>query len=166
MTIYRRWPDMHTLLSDLMAREWSGVVEQAATRDLGEHMNGPSRRDAFCPSDWPRGVTGTVRALRDNGLFHNIVEVDPELLLPYILDRRGRTQDSMLEVLEAAITGGQAAETIRVGDPHAHRAVFLSLERRSAGSQSRRALERSAAAGGSEPAGPGRRSSPSHRPQG
>src|SRR5689334_14187512 len=26
MTIYRRWPDMQTLLADLMTREWSAVV--------------------------------------------------------------------------------------------------------------------------------------------
>src|SRR6476619_6964707 len=27
MTIYRSWPDMQTLLGDLMTREWSGLVE-------------------------------------------------------------------------------------------------------------------------------------------
>src|SRR4051812_41242932 len=27
MTIYRRWPDMQTLLGDLMTREWSGLVD-------------------------------------------------------------------------------------------------------------------------------------------
>src|SRR3954453_11612937 len=29
MTIYRRWPDVRTLLGDLMTREWSEVVDDA-----------------------------------------------------------------------------------------------------------------------------------------
>src|SRR4051794_5971752 len=81
MTIYRRWPDMQTLLADLMTREWSGVVEDAAL-DAGAS---PLERLAG-------GVAATVSALRGNELFLKIVEVDPELLLPYLLVRRGRTQ--------------------------------------------------------------------------
>ena len=106
MTIYRRWPDMASLLSDLMVREWSGVVEQAALH--GESAS-PDRLAA--------GVANTVRALRENALFRKIVEVDPELLLPYLLDRRGRTQDSLLGLLEAAIANGQADGVVRAGDP-------------------------------------------------
>ena len=52
-------------------------------------------------------MAGTVTALRDNELFHKIVKVDPELLLPYLLERRGRTQDGLLDVLEAGIAEGQ-----------------------------------------------------------
>ncbi|HZJ04852.1 MAG TPA: TetR/AcrR family transcriptional regulator [Nocardioidaceae bacterium] len=106
MTIYRRWPDMATLLSDLMVREWSSVVEQAA-------LHGESAS----PDRLAVGVANTVRALRENALFRKIVEVDPELLLPYLLDRRGRTQDSLLGLLEAAIANGQADGAVRAGDP-------------------------------------------------
>lgn len=106
MTIYRRWPDTQTLLADLMTREWSGVVEDAALTEAAtvrERLVG--------------GVVATVRALRGNELFLKIVEVDPELLLPYLLDRRGRTQEAILALLEAAVTEGQAEGSIRAGDP-------------------------------------------------
>jgi AcrR family transcriptional regulator len=109
MTIYRRWPDMQTLLADLMTREWSGVVEDPAAMGLSR---GASVLDRIVG-----GVGATVTALRDNQLFRKILEVDPELLLPYLLDRRGRTQDAILGLVEAALTEGQRSGDVRPGDP-------------------------------------------------
>jgi AcrR family transcriptional regulator len=106
MTIYRRWPDMQTLLSDLMTREWAGMAE-----GVGAAADG-SPRDRLAA-----GVAATVAALRENELFRKIVHVDPELLLPYLLDRRGRTQDSVLELLESLIREGQDDGTVRLDDP-------------------------------------------------
>ena len=63
------------------------------------------------------GVVATVRTLRTNELFLKIVEVDPELLVPYLLDRRGRTQDAILALVEAAVAEGQAEGSVRAGDP-------------------------------------------------
>jgi AcrR family transcriptional regulator len=102
MTIYRRWPDMQTLLADLMTREWAGLVE------VGD--GSPLERLA-------RGVASAVAALRGNRLFAKIVQVDPELLLPYLLDRRGRTQDGALALLEATVAEGQQDGSVRAGDP-------------------------------------------------
>jgi AcrR family transcriptional regulator len=106
MTIYRRWPDMQTLLADLMTREWAVVVEDAALTEAAS----PLQRLAG-------GVAATVRQLRGNELFAKILEVDPELLLPYLLDRRGRTQDAILGLVEAVIAEGQADGSVRAGDP-------------------------------------------------
>ena len=106
MTIYRRWPDMQTLLSDLMTREWAGMAQGVAAAADG------SPRDRLAA-----GVAATVAALRENELFRKIVRVDPELLLPYLLDRRGRTQDSVLELLESMIREGQDDGTVRRDDP-------------------------------------------------
>lgn len=103
MTIYRRRPDMATLMADLMTREWGGLVEVSTS-------GRPLDRVAC-------GVAATVGALRGNALFAKIVQVDPELLLPYLLERRGRTQDAMLAVLETALTEGQQDGSVREGDP-------------------------------------------------
>jgi hypothetical protein len=62
-------------------------------------------------------IVGTVRALRDNELFVRIVELDPELLLPYLLARRGRSQDAILVRLVDGVRAGQAAGQVRAGDP-------------------------------------------------
>ena len=108
MTIYRRWPDMTALMGDLMTREWAQLGAAAA---LTPHAA------ASGPAALAAAVVQAATALRDNELFRKVVEVDPEILLPYVLDRRGRTQDALLDVLEHAIRAGQAQQTIRAGDP-------------------------------------------------
>ena len=104
MTIYRTWPDMQTLLADLMTREWAGVA--TAVPHTGT-----------TPEEIADGVVAAIRALRGNPLFRRILDVDPELVLPYLLDRRGRSQELVLEVLAERIGHGQAAGAIRAGDP-------------------------------------------------
>jgi AcrR family transcriptional regulator len=107
MTLYRRWPDTQTLLADLMTREWGHVVEQAAI-DSG---------DAPILDRIARGIVTTVQSLRANALLRRIVDVDPQVLLPYLLDRRGRSQEMVAEALGALIAQGQHDGTIRAGDP-------------------------------------------------
>ena len=107
MTIYRTWPDMQTLLADLMTREWGGVVAEVASAGAG---SAPLERLSA-------GISRTVTALRSNDLLRKIVEVDPELLLPYLLQRRGRSQDNILDLLEPMVAEGQADGSVRDGDP-------------------------------------------------
>jgi AcrR family transcriptional regulator len=107
MTIYRTWPDMQTLLADLMTREWGGVVAEVASTEA----------DLAPAERLSEGVSRTVAALRSNDLLRKIVEVDPELLLPYLLQRRGRSQDNILGLLVPLIEAGQADGSVRAGDP-------------------------------------------------
>jgi AcrR family transcriptional regulator len=107
MTIYRRWSDMQTLMADLMTREWGGLLDATL----------PPEAVAGSVPAVAETVATTVGALRGNELFAKIVEVDPEVLLPYLLERRGRTQDALLAVLADAIAEGQRTGSIRDGDP-------------------------------------------------
>ena len=119
MTMYRRWPDMQTLMADLMTREWSSVGTGARLLVEAEIPSAGGVGDA---------VVEAANALRDNPLFRKIVDVDPELLLTYLIDRRGRTQDALLHLLEARIREGQDARSIRHGEPAAMaRSVVLSV---------------------------------------
>src|SRR6187200_2512755 len=63
------------------------------------------------------GIVGTVRQLRHNELFVRIVELDPELILPYLFSRRGRSQELILSLTADAIAKGQKAREIRKGNP-------------------------------------------------
>ncbi|MGP3956535.1 TetR/AcrR family transcriptional regulator [Nonomuraea sp. 3N208] len=94
MTIYRRWPDVRTLVADVMTREWVRVV---ADLDL---------------SDPVRAVVAGVRGLRSHPLWRKIVEADPELLMPYLLDRRGATHEAVLRVLEPAVGDARKARAV------------------------------------------------------
>lgn len=119
MTLYRRWPDVRTLVGDLMTREWiavaTGVTAAATTQGTRQRMV-------------ERLVTG-VRTFREHPLFRKIVEVDPELLLPYMLDRRGASQDALLEFIAADLSAGHQDGTIRRGHlVRQSRAVLLVVQ--------------------------------------
>ncbi len=106
MTLYRRWPDVRTLIGDLMTREWVAIAEDARGDDLVESL-----------------VEG-VRAFRAHPLFRRIVDVDPELLLPYMLDRRGASQNALLEIIADALDG-RVAHGTPVGKA---RAILLTVQ--------------------------------------
>jgi AcrR family transcriptional regulator len=110
MTIYRTWGDMPTLLGDLMTREWAGVITEQVT-DGGPAFQRPAIERVA------DGIVGTVRQLRQNELFVRIVELDPELILPYLFSRRGRSQELILTLTADAIAEGQKAREIRKGNP-------------------------------------------------
>ncbi len=107
MTIYRAWSDMGSLLGDLMTREWVSIA--AATRVAAV--------DTTTPAGIAAAALSTIRALRDNELFVRIVELDPDLLLPYLISRRGRSQEALVEIMASEIESGQATGAIRAGDP-------------------------------------------------
>ncbi|MFE9835372.1 TetR/AcrR family transcriptional regulator [Streptomyces sp. NPDC005551] len=110
MTLYRRWPDVRTLVGDLMTREWV----EAATRAM------PERRAGACPRTLiVDGLVAGVRAFREHPLFRKIIDVDPELLLPYVLDRRGASQEALLELILGTLREGHADGSVRAG--HADR---------------------------------------------
>jgi AcrR family transcriptional regulator len=116
MTIYRRWPDVRSLSSDLMTWQWSAVVEATAPPEDGRPV-----RPILVAS-----LVDCARSFREHPLFRKIVEVDPEVLLPYILERRGSSQDAMLQVLEKALRAGHKDGTVRPGDAvRQARAVLL-----------------------------------------
>ncbi|GAA1402817.1 TetR/AcrR family transcriptional regulator [Catellatospora coxensis] len=121
MSVYRRWPDVQSLVADLMSREWHRVIVDAARQAAA--ADGPLRA---------RLVTQSVTAaatLRVHPLLRKILEVDPEILLPYMLDRRGAGQEEMLGFLVEMIAAGQAEGSVRGGDPaRLARAVLLTAQ--------------------------------------
>src|SRR3954467_333257 len=123
MTIYRAWPDMPSVLGDLMTREWSQVVAAAVATadDAGGAQASAADRIVG-------GGGGAGRARGENELFVRIVELDPQLLLPYLLDRRGRSQQAIAELTAGRIREGQADGSVRDGDPGAiARSLLLAM---------------------------------------
>ncbi|WP_219506733.1 TetR/AcrR family transcriptional regulator [Nonomuraea ceibae] len=94
MTIYRHWPDVRSLVADLMTREWVAAI---AGLDLSDPVTAV--------------VTG-VRRLREHPLWRKIVEADPELLLPYLLHRRGASHEAALAALEPALGDARKARAV------------------------------------------------------
>jgi AcrR family transcriptional regulator len=119
MTLYRRWPDVRTIVADLMTREWTAIGDALQPPDDGRPVR-PRLVDGL--------VTG-VRTFRDHPLLRKIIEVDPELLLPYLLDRCGASQRAFLEWFEEAVSAGHRDGTIRAGHPARQaRALLLIVQ--------------------------------------
>lgn len=106
MTVYRRWPDLATLSADLMTREFTSLA-------TGDEDVDPEPTAAALAAV----ITRIARSIQGNALFRKIVEVDPELLLPYLLHRRGRTQDTLLAAVTSRIERSQSTGAVRAGDP-------------------------------------------------
>ncbi|MEU2062729.1 TetR/AcrR family transcriptional regulator [Streptomyces sp. NPDC013455] len=120
MTLYRRWPDLRTLVGDLMTREWIDV----ATRAIPQPAEGTATRARIVD-----GLVAGVEAFREHPLFRKIVDVDPELLLPYVLDRRGTSQEALLALLGDALREGHADGSVRPGHVERQaRALLLTVQ--------------------------------------
>lgn len=120
MTLYRRWPDVRTLVGDLMTREWVAIADDLVPP---RPERGPVRTLMV------GNLVAGVRAFREHPLLRKIVDIDPELLLPYVLDRRGASQEAMLEIFQAALRAGHQDGTVRAGHPARQaRAVLLIVQ--------------------------------------
>ncbi|MGY1525907.1 TetR/AcrR family transcriptional regulator [Streptomyces sp. MN3] len=104
MTLYRRWPDVRSLVGDLMTREWIAV----ATGAMPERAPDMTARELLT-----KGLVDAVRDFVTHPLFRKILDVDPELLLPYVLDRRGASQEALLELLAGVLREGHADGSVR-----------------------------------------------------
>lgn len=116
MTLYRRFPDVRSLMAALMTREFGGLLSQ-----FGE---GPTARDQLVS-----GVVNTVRRLLDNPLLTTVLDLDPELLLPYVVERIGGTQRLAEQFLHQQLVAGHADGSIREADPAVQaRALLLAVQ--------------------------------------
>jgi AcrR family transcriptional regulator len=106
MTVYRRYPDVDAILRDLMTREFG-----AAMADIAANVGGSDGRSRVV-----HRILASVEALRASALMSKILEAEPELLLPYVLDRMGETQRVAVTMVSADVADGQADGSIRAGD--------------------------------------------------
>lgn len=108
MTVYRRFPDVAALIQALMTREFSSVLEET----VGANASLPTVRERLTHG----AVDGVVR-LGEHGLFLRLLDVDPELLLPYVVQRRGAFQHLVLDAFSALLAEGMAEGSVRRTDP-------------------------------------------------
>lgn len=104
MTLYRRYPDLEALLAALMTYEFGAVVEAARSAAAG------------LPTCRERVVAMTLhgtRALARDELFARLLDLDPELLLPYVTVRLGGMQRMAVADLADELERGAADGSVR-----------------------------------------------------
>lgn len=119
MTLYRRYADVTSLLQSLMTREFTQIIAEVEA-EVAEVASARERLVATA-------VAGVDRLTR-HPLFLRIVDVDPELLLPYLTTRRGAFQRAAVGVFEARLADGVREGSIAVRNPAAAaRTIELAL---------------------------------------
>jgi AcrR family transcriptional regulator len=108
MTLYRRYPDLEALLSALMTYEFGAIV--ASARDA-------AGAEATCRERVVAMAVHGSRALAEDALFARILDLDPELLLPYVTVRLGGMQRMAVAGLEDELAAADGS--VRGGDPRA-----------------------------------------------
>jgi AcrR family transcriptional regulator len=104
MTLYRRFADVESLLVTLLTQEVRALLADLA----GQTAALPTARERLVET----AVLG-VDQLAADPLFARLVDLDPELLLPYLLERAGSSHHAVRAALSATIAAGQADGSIR-----------------------------------------------------
>jgi AcrR family transcriptional regulator len=108
MTLYRCFPDVAACIAELMTREFGALITDA----LAETADAVDARTRLVDT------TGRiVERLTAHPVFERVLDVDPELLLPYLTDRLGGTQRAGFALYVELIEAGQKEQSIRAGDP-------------------------------------------------
>jgi AcrR family transcriptional regulator len=117
MTVYREFDDLAAIWSRLLTDELGALITRSAT-DLAAL---PTARAQIV------GIAeALVSAVPDHPLFRRALDVDPELLLPLVVDRFGSSQQAVLARLEPMLAAGRADGSVRRDlDPRAAAAAIL-----------------------------------------
>ncbi len=117
MTIYREFPDL------------AGIWSRLLTDELVDLLDASSAELAALPTARARivGIAAVlVEGITAHPLMRRALDVDPELLLPLVVDRFGSTQRAALERIEVLVVAGQADGSVRAGlDPAAASCAVL-----------------------------------------
>src|SRR5579884_240194 len=108
MTLYRKVPDAETLILAVVTREFTALVTEAE-HEVAHLLDARSRLAA--------SAALVVRRLLDEPLFRRVLEVDPDLFLPYLTERFGATQRIAHGQVRRLIREGIADGSIAVDDP-------------------------------------------------
>jgi AcrR family transcriptional regulator len=108
MTVYRHYPDLDTLVGALLTRELTRVLDEVEVQIR------------LLPTARERLVEAAVRVverMESHPLYRRILDLDPELLLPLIVDRFGSTQRAAMARIAELVRAGREDGSIRAVDP-------------------------------------------------
>jgi len=109
MTVYRQYDDIGAIWSRLLTDELVGLLDTSAA-DLAAL---PTAREQLVS-----GAVVLVDGISHHPLLRRALDLDPELVLPLVVDRLGSTQRAALARLEALLRAGVADGSVRAdADP-------------------------------------------------
>jgi AcrR family transcriptional regulator len=119
MTVYREYGDAPTLWRSLLTEEIGSVVAAADQTALASARNGRERLVA--------AFVEAVTRLAEHPLVTRVLELDPELILPFVVDRLGSGQQLAAASLREMLSDGVADGSIGACDVDAAAHLLLLL---------------------------------------
>jgi AcrR family transcriptional regulator len=117
MTLYRRFPDVRSLLGALLTREFGALLGRA---------DRATRRAATARERLVAATVDSVCALAVDPLMRTVLDRDAELMLPYIVERVGGVQRTAEQFLREQLIAGHQDGSVRRADPAVQaRAIFM-----------------------------------------
>lgn len=118
MTLYRRAPDVQALILELLALELGAVIAHEEQRATAL----PTGRERLVAT-----AVAVVDRLPREPLLRRVLEVDPELLLPYLVQRQGSTQRLALTEIKRMLDAAVADGSVRDCDTGVVAAVLVQV---------------------------------------
>ena len=120
MTVYRQYPDLNSIVGALLTRELTALLAEVES----ELAPLPTARERLVTA-----AVKTVQQMDDHPLYRRVLDLDPELLLPLIVDRFGSTQRAAMDLIAEQVREGHQDGSIRAVDPdRAATAILLTAQ--------------------------------------
>lgn len=115
-TVYRRWPDIRSVLAALLTVRIVGALDAVPSR-------GPGRAAVV------ERVVAVAVHLRNDEVVMAIMQKAPELTMVYLTERLGTSQQILIDTLAADIKLSQEEGSVRPGEPRQLAAMCLLVAR-------------------------------------
>lgn len=116
-TCYRHFTDVNAAAAELITREIVQLLQQAQA----------ANRDTDGRTRIVSGAVHLARSIPGHAVLRRVLELDAELLVPYLTQRLGSSQRAILTTIEQYVREGQADGSIRTGDPALLAATVLLI---------------------------------------
>ena len=115
-TVYRRWPDIRSVLAALLTARIVGALDAVPSRGVA--------REALVER-----VVALAEHLRNDDVVMSVLNEAPELTMVYTTERLGTSQQILIDTLAAEIKLAQEDGSVRPGEPRQLAAMCLLIAR-------------------------------------
>jgi AcrR family transcriptional regulator len=110
LTLYRRYSDIGSLISEVLGHEFARVLREHTTPAPGAPPDDRIARQRLVDT-----VIEVVEAFHADPLFQQVIVVEPEILTPYLFNHFGSTQQIAVSLLANRLDSGHRDGSIRTG---------------------------------------------------
>jgi AcrR family transcriptional regulator len=113
-TVYRRWPDIRSVLAALLTMRITGALDEVPSRGVGREV-------------LVERIVAVAEHLRRDDVVMSVLRKAPDLAMVYIAERLGTSQQILIDAFAADLKLAQEEGSVRAGDPRQLAAMCLLI---------------------------------------